>query len=473
MKSIKLLLLFVTLSLTFSCSDSDPIQNTDDTQESISLRTMVHELKKANNITGRMADNNPFCFDFVYPVTFSYSNDISITAETFAGLIEIITDETPSIYLSAIQFPFQVQHEGAIQTIATEAQFHALLVECGFNTFNEDLSESFCFDIVFPIEIINASQEIVTVSNIEMLNAEIGNPANGTAIQIVFPINVIYDNQTVTVDNLYEFYQMVTNCNSCICTQEYVPVCVQTANGVMEFGNMCYALCAGYTQNDLVSCNPNGCDITDLEVTVGACNADGSYQLTIDFNYSNPTSAQFEVRNANNLLIGTYQLSALPLILNNYVGNGQDTDFLTISLVGNTVCQATQYWLSPDCGCGCTTDFDPVCVMTPTGLVQYDNACMAICAGHSQNEFVVCNTAQYNFGESLLDGCFDMVYPLQVQHQGALVTVTVDGQLLQYWNPTISPMPIFNYPVSATFGNTTYIFNNQQEFEAQIIASCQ
>lgn len=473
MKSIRLLLFLALTAVAFnSCSDSDPIQNNNAAEESIALRTMVFELKKANGINNRMQDANPFCFDFVYPVNFTFSTGTSISAETFAGLMEIIANETPQIYLEAIEFPFDVMHSGAIETISTEEEFTALLEECGFNTFSDDLQSSFCFDIIFPIQIFAPDQTLVTINSNEELQAHIENPTNGIVTPIVFPISVVYENQTIVIDNIYEFYQLVGDCsNDCICTQEYVPVCVQTANGVFEFGNMCYAMCAGYTQNDLVNCNPTtACGISNLEVSVGNCNADNSYQLTINFTYENASSTQFTVTNGNGFVIGTYPLTSLPVTVN-FPSVTNATDFVTVSIGNNTNCTATQMYTLPNCDCGCPTDFDPVCVQTTLGLVQYDNACQAICAGHSQNDFVSCVTSTYNFGQ-LLGSCFDMVYPVQVQHMGAVVTVTVDGQLLQYWNPAQGQMPAMVYPVSVIFNNTTYIFNSQAEFEAQIATSC-
>ena len=106
MKTIRLLMLFLAISAVtfYSCSDSDPISNNTETQESIALRTALNELKKANDL-GRTA-TNPFCFDFVYPITLSLNNGTNVTATTFEGLIDILANESPNLYISGIVFPF-------------------------------------------------------------------------------------------------------------------------------------------------------------------------------------------------------------------------------------------------------------------------------------------------------------------------------------------------------------------------------
>ena len=471
-KILVLLLAFTTVTF-YSCSDSNPIENESTAQKSIALRTVLNELKSANNISGRLT--NPFCFDFVYPITFSYNNGTAVTVATFEGLLDVLSNESSNLYIEGIVFPFQVTGNGAITTINNEEEFTALVQSCGFDTFEDDLANTFCFDIVFPIN-VQLNDSIATVNSLdELLN--IGNdPTSNEEIQIVFPISVIYINDTVVVNNIYEFYEMTNNCDQdgCICTQEYAPVCVQTANGIVEFGNMCYAECAGYTQNDLVPCDPGGCNISNLAVTAANCNSDGSYQLTINFEYTNPGTTSFVVHNVVNDSIGTYELSSLPVTINNYVNSSNNgvTDMVYISLGGN--CTSSHQYNVPNCGnCNCPTDVNPVCVYDASGtLLQFNNSCLAACAGYTPITFVNCNPNNSTFA-SLLGVCFNIAYPVVVQSGGALVTVNSNGQLLQYTNAT-GAMPVMNYPITVTFINTseTFTFASQTAFQAQINSHC-
>jgi hypothetical protein len=229
---------------------------------------------------------------------------------------------------------------------------------------------------------------------------------------------------------LFDLYATCETSNDCICTLEYAPVCVQTTNGIMQYTNFCFAQCAGYTQNDLVQCD-NICEITNLTVTTGTCNSDGTYSLTIDFDFVSAPLTQFVVHNATGDIVGTYSLSDLPYTITNYPNFGESADYLTVELGVNNDCHAIQQWTVPNC-----------------------------------------NTTTLNFNQ-LLGACFEMQYPLQVQYQGALVNVNNNGELLQY-QTAVSQIPALNYPVNVLFANdsTFTTINSQVEFEALINSHC-
>lgn len=480
MKTFKLLFLLAAFSAVtfYSCSDDSPIKNQEGTQKSIALRTVLNELKKANPQPGRSSTSAtpvfPFCFEFAYPLTLSYNNGTAITIANSEGLFEVLHNESSNLHIDSIVFPFQVIQDVGTTTISNEEDFTTLIENCHFDTYNDDLQHTFCFDIVFPISITHNGQ-VTIIHSLEELNAYIENPNNGSEVQIVFPISVVHDNQTVVITNLYEFYEMTNSCNECICTTEYAPVCVQTPNGIFEFGNFCQAQCAGYTHNDLVPCTPSTeCSITNLSTTVGSCHQDGTYDLTINFVYNNPPNTNFTVYNSLNEIIGTYPLTSLPLTLFNHSSVGVD-NYLTVNFGTNSNCAATQQWATPDCSnpCNCPPDVSPVCVRdVNNNLIQFTNSCLAACAGYTPIHFENCNpTTTSNFGTQL-GSCFHINYPVGVQYQGAIHTVNSDGELLQYYFPATGQIPALNYPITVTFANSLYTFANQAAFEAQITTSC-
>lgn len=427
MKSLRLLACFVAFAgiLLYSCSDSDPVPSQPKTQESIALRTFLSEIKKQESISGR--NQNSLCFDFIYPFTLSFNNGASVSVTSYDGLIELLEQETPQLFLAGIAYPFQVEQEGIAITITSEAGFQSLLEACGYTGFNDEIENSYCFDVVFPVSVATATGTFEINSQAELINY-----LNGSAtgnVEIVFPISVLMSGQVVTVDNIYEMFEIIDSCDDCMCTFEYAPVCVNTPAGVMEFGNACHALCSGYTQNDFVSCNPGSqCSITSLTMTPGDCNAAGtSYALTIDFNYSNTDETEFGVVDSNGILLGTYPLSSLPLTIDYPVGNSS-AQYVSI-VIGTTVdgCSAVQQFSAPDC--------DPT--GTPT------------------------------FAQLLMSGCFDMVYPLQVEWQGQLITVEVDGQLLQYITPA-NYFPPFNYPIEIVYQGLNMTITSDAGFQAAI-----
>ncbi len=133
--------------------------------------------------------------------------------------------------------------------------------------------------------------------------------------------------------------------------------------------------------------------------------------------------------------------------------------------------------INNDCAgssCICTADYNPVCVQTVNGVVEYSNACFAQCAGFTAADFVSCSlTIDFS---TALGSCFTINYPVQIQYQGALVTVNDDNELLQYYFPVQSHIPAFVYPFTAVFtdmlGQWTLTINNQTEFEENIVTFC-
>ncbi|MES2411785.1 MAG: hypothetical protein V4535_10120 [Bacteroidota bacterium] len=349
MKKIKILLLLLTVAVGgfYSCTDNNPVENEVITSKSLSLRTTLNEIRKDHNIQDRNAvttQDTPFCFNFVFPLTLAYSDGTVITVASYDGLLNVLSNETSTLYIEGIEFPFQVQQGGAVITINDEAAFFALIDGCDFYTLNDIVFDFTCYSIAYPISIVNASGVTVIINNQTELVALVSSPAGTVSYQldIVFPIAVIQNDQTIVIDNLYEFFALNNDCSSssCICTADYAPVCVQTPTGIVEYSNMCHAACDGFTTADLVSCDP---------------------------------------------------------VISNNFGSG-------------------------------------------------------------------------------LGSCFTMNYPVQIQHQGALVTAENDDELLQYYFPAQNPIPAFVYPVTATFtdilGTWTLTISSQAQFEEYIVTFC-
>lgn len=307
MKKIKLLVLLLTVTVAgfYSCTDNSPVENEVVTSKSIALRTTLNELRKTNNINGKLNKDQILCFQFVYPISLSYNDGTVVTVNSYQGLLDVLTNESSTLYIDGISFPFDVQAEGVVTTIHTEAEFYALIDDCNFQTVNDCVFDFTCYDIVFPISIINANNETQAIANQTELMQLVTNPNGNNTYQlnIVFPISVIQNNQTIVINDLYAFFDLNNDCegSSCICTADYAPVCVQTANGIVEFSNACHAECAGYTANDFVACNSNPCNCpTDfnpvcVQTSAGivqydnACRAECEGYTANDFVNCNPT----------------------------------------------------------------------------------------------------------------------------------------------------------------------------------------
>lgn len=265
MKKIKVLILFMALSaITFySCNDNESIENQAETQKSFALRMVLNEIKKENNISGRSTstESDGLCFEFVFPLNLSFNNGTVVSVTSMDGIIDILANENENLYINGIAFPFQVtttvSNATTTVTINNESDFEDLIQSCGMETYDNYVSSGMCYEYAYPLSYINQNGATIVVQSESELFESIFTDGNDI-FELVFPVSVIYEGQTVQINSLYELFEMDNNCasNSCICTEEYAPVCVMTTDGsIIQFPNACHAQCAGYIlETDLVDC---------------------------------------------------------------------------------------------------------------------------------------------------------------------------------------------------------------------------
>lgn len=259
MKKDYLVILFFFFSVLgfYSCTDGEPIEKEFTTTESIGLRVTLNNVKAEHNIDGREPSVSA-CFDFVYPIRLSYNNQTDVTVSSFEGLLTILTNENELLYINGISFPFQVVSDanGQITTISNEADFQNKIEDCGFTTFNDYIVNGPCYDFVYPFSVVNhANQTAVMTGQSQMLNIISENNGN-YILDIVYPFSVVKNNQTIVIQNAYQFFEFNDDCyDPCNCAPIDEPVCVQTSSGILQFQNECIANCAGFATADFVNCN--------------------------------------------------------------------------------------------------------------------------------------------------------------------------------------------------------------------------
>ena len=332
----------------------------------------------------------------------------------------------------------------------------------------------FCFEFVFPIELIYNNGTTVTVNNIEELITILINQTDELYIVgIEFPFDVaIYNHATneieiITIHNEEEFLQLLANCNfeececpniedpvcveiftgteiiiitflnacfaecegfteadfvpcenDCNCTNEYDPVCVKVEGEIIEFQNACFAECEGYTEADFVDCPVDECVITDLIVDIGDCTGSSTYELTINFAYQNPGNEFFDVFVRNNEFIGFFALADLPVTIPEFELSGFEFDYVKVCINDNPDCCNEIEFLPPNCSteCVCPTEYDPVCVEFGGRVITYFNACYAERDGFMPNDYFSCP-------EACID-CINAPYePICVEWDGVVLTM--------------------------------------------------
>jgi hypothetical protein len=211
MKNIKLLLVLVTLSSVtlFSCSDNNSVEKEAVVpSKSVSLRTHLSKMKINHNIDGKTATDT---FTFLFPVTFSYTNGTTVTVESNQALLNLLANETQTLYLDGVAFPFQivVASDNSTTTVTTESGYETVLENNNIPTVNSIATQSTCFNFIYPISVIDQNNQPVVINNDTELAtyASTHNPIN-----FVYPFTVLaIDSQgvtTVIVDNLYDFLNL-------------------------------------------------------------------------------------------------------------------------------------------------------------------------------------------------------------------------------------------------------------------------
>jgi len=214
---------------------------------------------ESQNPSGNMALD--FCFEFVFPIDFEMSNNTIITINSLEELVDVLIESDDETYIVDILYPFDVlvfnDEMDTIEsmTILNDAAFSNLLDDCEFdldeddycyevydpvcveitNTYGEtivlvypndcyagldgfnendfledcnieggyedDWFENDCFDLVYPITLLNSNGDVITINSeeaflgfIEEWYSENCNNAEDCEFdfEVVFPITVEY-----------------------------------------------------------------------------------------------------------------------------------------------------------------------------------------------------------------------------------------------------------------------------------------
>nr|WP_294773625.1 hypothetical protein [uncultured Flavobacterium sp.] len=289
---------------------------------------------------------------------------------------------------------------------------------------NTTQDQFLCFQFVYPLTLSYNDGTVITVATYEgLLDVLTAETETLFIVGIAFPFQVQQEGAITTIDDEAEFYALIEACG-------FTPI----NDDVLQFGclQIVYPISV----------------IDDSGATIEV-SSQGQFESLLIGGTVVEIVFPINVIQANE----TFAVNDLYELFNLY----DECD-------GNTS------------SCICTTDVTPVCVETANGTVMYSNACLAECDGYTAADFVNCDPVlTTNFGNGL-GSCFTMNYPVQVQHQGALVTVNNDAELLQYYFPSWSSIPAFVYPVTANFstptGSIMATFANQASFDAAIINNC-
>ncbi len=91
------------------------------------------------------------------------------------------------------------------------------------------------------------------------------------------------------------------------------------------------------------------CGLSDLEVKLGDCNEDGSYDLELDFVAANADNSFYEIFLRGNERVDSFRLSSLPQKIDNFQPSGQSFDFIKVCITDNSSCCQEIEFMPPVC----------------------------------------------------------------------------------------------------------------------------
>ncbi|OUR92343.1 hypothetical protein A9Q87_07630 [Flavobacteriales bacterium 34_180_T64] len=399
MKHLKVALFSLALIvMSFSsCTNNESVDQGPDTEESASITTALTELSYRFNNDGSLNEtesvaNNivfDFCFDFVYPLSLSYNNGVTVTVNDLNGLIEVLITSTSDLYISGIAFPFNVEvfndDSDAIEivTINNEEEFIMLLEDCDFdNDFCEceyDEYDPVCVEILsasgetfimtFPNECIAECEGFTEDDFIDDCDDDTNNDPgdDDDCFSFNFPISIVTDSgETITVNSqeeldvaLYDVYYFDFVYPFTI-TQDGEVETINNEDELFEALEECY----DYDYDDECDdCEYNAGPVVCVEVA----DATGSYVIS----FPNACFAECE--------------------------GFSSEDFIDCGNTGGN-------------DCNCTSEYDPVCVEIETGsggvaIITFPNECIAECEGFTEEDFIDCEDDGDGNGDT--DDCED------------------------------------------------------------------
>ena len=231
LNKIALLLIMVTALFTACQKEStEPANNDGNNQQNVSFFQMQSQPSNNTN-TGSLTEDDSLdmdCFSFVYPLEVVLPGGDVQTANNDDELEMIVLtwlDQNPtSNEFPTFNFPIDVMLEdGTTQSVANEEALCELLMLCwdGIDDIYEDsldMDLEFCFELVYPIEVVLPDQTTATANSDEELETIIfdwyeANPDSEEFPTFTYPIQVDLDGEILTVNSDEELEAIFEDCH--------------------------------------------------------------------------------------------------------------------------------------------------------------------------------------------------------------------------------------------------------------------
>jgi len=269
-----------------------------------------------------------------------------------------------------------------------------------------------CFEFEYPIELSYNDQVIVEVLDINGLIDVLENETSSmhiTGISMPFIVHLDSD-EKVTVSNEDDFFNLISTCSSII-----IPVEDDFIENCMQFS---YPI-----------------QVITIDDTI--------YTITSDDSFTSFSEAHWNEWNFEFV----YPFSII-----------DDTDAL---LINNEYELFDLLYNCSDIGCDCYEDYAPVCVEVEEGeVIQFYNACEALCNGFSESDFVSCfdpSESIYNF-EMVQGSCNEnWTYDLSIDFD--YTSTDAENFILMANTEYLGTFPLTSLPITIEFPVSEFYYD--------------
>ena len=306
----------------------------------------------------------------------------------------------------------------AQKSIALRITMNSILIES--DSITEPTLSGACFNFSYPITFEYNTGTLVTVENKDGLIAVLSNETTDLyIIATVMPFDVVLeDGDLLTISNEEDFFTLLESCDTIV-----IPFAEETPNSCFEF---VFPFQVITTDESIYTI---GSDETFDEFL-----SEHMYDWDLEFVYP------LEVINVEGETI---------VVTNEY-------DFFEIL----TTC---------DYGCDCYTDYDPVCVETDFGIIEFPNACEAECEGFLEADFIDCepiDSCMITYIDLDVSGCEDDSYSVTIEINYTLSPMNENSfELYDLYSETIIgvyllsdlPLTIEDFPIPYSGFDSDYL----------------
>jgi len=387
-KYVKLIFgILLMLVISIACTNDDSNIELAEVHQSTSIQNALNQLRSYYHEDGTInEDMNPtnnlvfdFCFEFIYPLSLSYNNEVIVTVNSIEELVNVIINSSQELYITGVVFPFDVtlydieSNELVVQTINNEEEFSNLIADCNFN------DPCICTEEYAPVcvELIaNNSVTVITFPNScyafcegftesDLLNCENNTECTIHDLDVItgdcnsdntYNMTINFQYEEIGEQDYFDLYARndeligyfplsslpltIINFPSSGEDYDFVKVCINDNLDCCKEIEWLPPNCDGQVSN---------CVITSLDLVAGECNDDEStYNLLLDFDFENINGQEFfEIYFRDDVFYDYFQLSALPITINNFPSSGLENDFIKIVINDMPECSENIEWISP------------------------------------------------------------------------------------------------------------------------------